>query len=93
MSFKIFIQRDVLQEIAGAKKEDIEEDCLPIGLKMPSKKDLESKGLSKLVRVIMNAGGFVSVAQNLGLKTNRRPNGYWEDLNNVDEVDIPSILP
>ena len=74
-----------MQEIAGADADESIEDASVI-LKMPLKKDLEAQGETQLVQAIINAGGFHSVAQKLGLRTKRRPNGFWEDLGNVDEV-------
>lgn len=53
---------------------------------MPSRKTLEQMGEHRLVRGIINAGGFLFVAQQLGLRTSRKPNGYWDNLENLDEV-------
>lgn len=53
---------------------------------MPTRADLEKLGESGLVQAICSAGGFLVVAQKLGLRTQRKPSGFWEDINNLDEV-------
>lgn len=82
------------QALAEAKSEETVESGMEGKLrflKMPTRKDLEAEGHTRLVRGIMSAGGFSSVAQRLGLRTRRRPNGFWEDLGNVDEVSFARI--
>ncbi|KAG6550698.1 hypothetical protein Mapa_007795 [Marchantia paleacea] len=51
---------------------------------MPTRRQLVSAGRQDLVEEIMAAGGFLSVAQALGLRSRRRPVGFWEDLRNLD---------
>lgn len=55
-------------------------------LAMPSREKLQQMGQEKLIRGIQNAGGFMFVAQQLGLRTLRKPNGYWDNIENLDEV-------
>lgn len=51
---------------------------------MPTRDQLFAVGRSDLVRRIKDAGGFLYVANALGLKTTRRPNGFWDDLQRLD---------
>lgn len=51
---------------------------------MPTRDQLFAVGRSDLVRRIKDAGGFLYVANALGLKTTRRPNGFWDDLRRLD---------
>ncbi len=53
---------------------------------MPNRQTLEQMGESRLLRGILNAGGFLHVAQQLGLRVSRRPKGYWDSIENLDEV-------
>ena len=53
---------------------------------MPNRQTLEQMGESRLLRGILNAGGFLHVAQQLGLRVSRRPKGYWDNIENLDEV-------
>lgn len=46
---------------------------------MPTRKELEDLGRKDLVRLVIDAGGFLEVAQYLGYRSVRRPPGYWED--------------
>ncbi|KAK9828088.1 hypothetical protein WJX81_002392 [Elliptochloris bilobata] len=52
---------------------------------MPSRKALEQAGRADLVRGVMAAGGFLAVAQELGLRARRRPQGYWDSLENLEQ--------
>jgi hypothetical protein len=56
------------------------------GKVMPTRKELREAGRGDLVRAVEAAGGFLAVAQMLGLRSRRRPVGYWENLDNLDEV-------
>ncbi|XP_024374746.1 uncharacterized protein [Physcomitrium patens] len=58
---------------------------------MPTRRQLQAAGEYELVEMIMDAGGFSSVAQDLRLRTKRRPVGYWEDLQNLDS-EIEAFL-
>ncbi|KAI5057307.1 hypothetical protein GOP47_0027322 [Adiantum capillus-veneris] len=51
---------------------------------MPTHEQVFAVGRADLVRKIKDAGGFFYVAHALGLKTNRRPNGFWDDLWRLD---------
>ena len=55
---------------------------------MPTRRTLEQMGEDRLIRGILNAGGFLHVAQQLGLRAGRRPRGYWDNIENLDEVWI-----
>ena len=56
---------------------------------MPTKKQLEELGEHRLVKGITNAGGFSSVARKLGLRPPRRVNGFWDNLEILNEVWQP----
>ncbi|KAG0600498.1 hypothetical protein M758_11G039200 [Ceratodon purpureus] len=58
---------------------------------MPTRRQLQAAGEHKLVEMIVAAGGFSSVAQDLRLRTKRRPVGFWEDLQNLDS-EIEAFL-
>ncbi|KAI5057305.1 hypothetical protein GOP47_0027320 [Adiantum capillus-veneris] len=51
---------------------------------MPTREQMFAVGRADLVRRIKDAGGFLYVAHALGLKTTRRPNGFWDDLRRLD---------
>jgi hypothetical protein len=46
---------------------------------MPTAGQLAAHHRSDLIRAIRKHGGFPKVAEQLGLKAHRRPNGYWND--------------
>eukprot|EP00898_Chlorokybus_atmophyticus_P002967 jgi/Chlat1/3671/Chrsp24S03843 len=54
-------------------------------IRMPTQRELITADRSDLVSAIKAAGGFTSVAQALGFRGPRRPRGYWDDLENLDE--------
>lgn len=58
---------------------------------MPTRRQLQAAGEHKLVEMIVAAGGFSSVAQDLRFRTKRRPVGFWEDLRNLDS-EIEAFL-
>ena len=70
--------------------DDLEPNVLPIHVNLPTREELETRGEHKLVQAILAAGGFMTVAHKLGFRTKRRPNGFWEDINSLDEVFIPA---
>ncbi|KAK3278823.1 hypothetical protein CYMTET_13263 [Cymbomonas tetramitiformis] len=73
------------EALLGSDGKDLEQEGV---LTMPTRKELEKAGRSELVAAITACGGFLSVAHELGLRTRRRPTGYWEDLNNLStELD------
>lgn len=51
---------------------------------MPSRSQLQAAGRGDLVHLVRQAGGFLEVAQALGLRAPRRPAGYWHDEANLD---------
>ena len=53
---------------------------------MPSRKALEAGGRGDLVRGVLAAGGFLAVAQELGLRARRKPQGYWDSSENLEQV-------
>ena len=73
--------------------DDLEPNALPIHVNLPTREELETRGEHKLVQAILAAGGFTTVAHKLGFRTKRRPNGFWEDINSLDEVltSTPSL--
>ncbi|KAK9813221.1 hypothetical protein WJX72_010952 [[Myrmecia] bisecta] len=52
---------------------------------MPTRRQLEAAGRADLVRDIQQAGGFLEVATLLGLRSRRRPIGYWDNADNLDQ--------
>lgn len=70
----------IIQELSRMHGRDSsgseEEDSV---LTMPTRKELEDMGRKDIVRLVIQAGGFLEVAQYLGYKSVRRPPGYWED--------------
>jgi hypothetical protein len=53
---------------------------------MPTRMDLAEAGHADLIRVVMQAGGFLNVADRLGLRTKRRPVGFWDNIDTLDQV-------
>ena len=66
----------VIRELSKQKGIEEDEDAV---LTMPTRKELEELGRKDIVRLVIQAGGFLEVAQNLGYQSVRRPPGYWED--------------
>lgn len=57
-----------------------------LGLRlMPTPAQLEEAGRRDLVGAVRRAGGFLEVAQALGLRSQRKPAGFWEDEAHLDE--------
>lgn len=52
---------------------------------MPTSAQLAAAGRRDLVAAVKRAGGFLEVAQALGLRSQRKPAGYWDDESNLDE--------
>ena len=50
---------------------------------MPSARQLEDTGRRDLVAAVRRAGGFLEVAQALGLRSQRKPAGFWDDEMNL----------
>lgn len=50
----------------------------------PSLQKLRDAGRSDLVQLIKKAGGLATVASNIGLRSPRKPPGYYEDLQVLD---------
>ncbi len=59
---------------------------------MPTRASLAAAGRADLIRAINAAGGFLAVAQALGLRSKRRPIGYWDNLDNLDAVRLFRLL-
>ncbi len=76
------------QEIAGQGKAHESEE-----LRMPTRRDLEEAGRPDLVAMVARAGGFPVVANTLGLRSRRHPVGYWDNLENLDQVCLGLFLP
>ncbi len=70
---------------------------------MPKEKELQEAGERSLVVAIKQHGGFPEVAKQLDLKLpyERKPHGYWQDLNNLkqelfsftEKLGNPGIMP
>ncbi|KAL4854923.1 Hexokinase-1 [Chlorella vulgaris] len=52
---------------------------------MPTSAQLVAAGRRDLSDAVKEAGGFLEVAQALGLRSQRKPAGYWEDGMNLDQ--------
>ncbi|KAL0035299.1 hypothetical protein WJX79_011035 [Trebouxia sp. C0005] len=51
---------------------------------MPTKRQLAEAGREDLVKRVISAGGFIHVAHLLGLRAKRKPEGYWDEPENMD---------
>ena len=47
--------------------------------RMPTRRELEEMGRHDVVKLVLENGGFLDVAQCLGYRGRRKPPGYWED--------------
>ncbi len=52
---------------------------------MPTSAQLAAAGRRDLAAAVRRAGGFLEVAQALGLRSQRKPAGYWDDEANLGE--------
>ena len=68
----------LVQDFAAATKAELS--------RMPTKQGLSAAGRQDLVRAVERDGGFLEVSQLLGLTARRRPNGYWDNLEALDQV-------
>lgn len=60
---------------------------------MPTSAQLAAAGRRDLAAAVRRAGGFLEVAQALGLRSQRKPAGYWEDEANLGEPSCPALPP
>eukprot|EP00955_Chlamydomonas_euryale_P071500 361095-Chlamydomonas_euryale.AAC.8 len=51
---------------------------------MPSRRQLEAAGRRDLVDLVLKCGGFCEVAVELGMRSRRRPAGYWDNPEHLD---------
>ncbi|DBA87208.1 TPA: hypothetical protein ACH3X1_004281 [Trebouxia sp. C0004] len=51
---------------------------------MPTKRQLADAGREDLIKRVISAGGFIRVAHLLGLRAKRKPEGYWDEPENMD---------
>ena len=58
----------------------------PAVMRMPTRQALLSAGRKDLVSAIETDGGFLEVSQLLDLPSRRRPNGFWDNLEALDQV-------
>ena len=79
------------QEIAGGGDLASEAGKLQQPVAMPTRPQLQAAGEEQLIRGIADAGGFLAVAQRLGLRTPRKPNGFWDNIENLDEVSLAML--
>lgn len=49
----------------------------------PTKQDLIERGISGVIKAILNHGGFYRLYESLGIEPKVKPNGYWNDINNI----------
>lgn len=60
---------------------------------MPTSAQLAAAGRRDLVAAVKQAGGFLEVAQALGLRSQRKPAGYWDDESNLGgRLPCPALL-
>ena len=52
--------------------------------RMPMRRELEAAGRRDLVKLVVDAGGFIEIAQEFGFQSVRRPAGYWGDQDALD---------
>lgn len=71
----------ILQEVAKADAKRAQRPCKY----MPSICSLVASGHSDIVPLIEAAGGFFQVAQSLSLRTRRKPPGFWDNEESLDE--------
>ncbi|CAL8466434.1 g5970 [Coccomyxa elongata] len=53
--------------------------------RMPTRAALRAAGRADILRALRAAGGSLAVAQRLGLRCRRRPTGFWDSTDNLDE--------
>jgi len=53
---------------------------------MPTGRALAAAGRADLVREVQAAGGFLEVAQQLGLRARRRPKGFWDSQESLEQA-------
>ena len=53
---------------------------------MPTSAELHRHGRADLCQMVKKLGGFPAVAQRVGLRTSRRPRGFWDNFDNLDHV-------
>lgn len=70
-----------LRPILKGEAEGAERHCMY----MPSICSLVASGHNDLVPLIKAAGGFFQVAQSLGLRARRKPPGFWDNEDSLDE--------
>ncbi|GAX80006.1 hypothetical protein CEUSTIGMA_g7445.t1 [Chlamydomonas eustigma] len=51
---------------------------------MPTRKALQEAGRKDLVDLVLKCGGFSEVAVELGMRSKRRPAGYWDNPEHLD---------
>lgn len=54
--------------------------------RMPTRAALRAAGRVDILRALRAAGGSLAVAQRLGLRCRRRPTGFWDSTDNLEEV-------
>jgi len=59
---------------------------------MPTRAALCAAGREDLLRALRCAGGTLAVAQRLGLWCARRPVGFWDSTDNLDEVPRAALM-
>ena len=69
----------MLQEFAGTT------NAQP---RMPTKQALLAAGKHDLIRAVEHDGGFLEVSQLVGLPARRRPIGYWDNLDMLNQVRL-----
>lgn len=58
---------------------------------MPTAAQLRAAGRTDLVALVTAAGGFSEVSANLGLRAWRKPSGFWDSLEALDN-EIASFV-
>lgn len=85
-------QRRMLLKWLDPQLEKLSQEMAPeaekrMGLrpKMPTRKKLAEIGRRDLISAIEEAGGFLEVAFELNLRHRRKPSGYWDNMDTLDQ--------
>ena len=66
----------IVSSVYMESPDGLQEELKP---RMPTRRELEDMGRYDIVKLVLENGGFLDVAQCLGYRGRRKPPGYWED--------------
>ena len=66
----------IVSSVYMESPDGLQEELKP---RMPTRRELEEMGRYDIVKLVLDNGGFLDVAQCLGYRGRRKPPGYWED--------------